>query len=101
MVNYPSLRNLFISIFSVDVGLEENDEIAALNRVLNDVNQREEIESELRLLFQDDTISWSELLENDDYVVYPADDEDDAKEYVAESLWNRVFPNDAVPKLKR
>lgn len=101
MVNYPSLRNLFISIFSVDVGLEENDEIAALNRVLNDVNQREEIESELRLLFQDDTISWSELLENDDYVVYPADDEDDAKEYVVESLWNRVFPNDAVPKLKR
>ncbi|ADZ92708.1 hypothetical protein [Marinomonas mediterranea] len=97
MKNYPSLRNLLISIFSVDVGLEESDEIAALDSVLNDPVQRADIEDELRQLFQDSSISWSDLLENDEYVVYPADDEVDAKEYVVESLWNRVFPNEKVP----
>jgi len=93
MKNYPSLKNLLISIFSVDVGLEESDEIAALERVLSDDSQRGEIENELKQLFQDEAISWSEILENDEYVVYPADDENDAKEYVVENLWNRVFPN--------
>lgn len=96
MKNYPSIRNLLTSIFSVDVGLEEKDEMAALERVLSDPAQRAEIEEELRQLFQDDSISWSELLENDEYVVYPADDEEDAKEYVVENLWNRVFPNEAA-----
>lgn len=97
MKNYPSLRNLLISIFSVDVGLVESEEIAALERVLSDPVQRADIEEELRQLFHDASISWSELLENDEYVVYPADDEEDAKEYVVESLWNRVFPNEAAP----
>lgn len=97
MKNYPTLRNLLISIYSVDVGLEESEEIAALERVLGDPAQRAEIEGELRQLFQDTSISWSELLENDEYVAYPADDEDDAKEYVVESLWNRVFPNEDAP----
>lgn len=97
MKNYPTLRNLLISVFSVDVGLEESEEMAALERVLSEPSQRTEIEGELRQLFQDATISWSELLENDEYVVYPADDEEDAKEYVVESLWNRVFPNESAP----
>lgn len=97
MKNYPSIRNLLVSIFSVDVGLEECDEIAALDRVLSDDSQREEVENELRQLFKDGTISWSEFLDNDEYVVYPADDEGDAKEYVVENLWNRVFPNESAP----
>ncbi|GGB22084.1 hypothetical protein [Agarivorans gilvus] len=97
MKSYSTLRNLLISVFSVDVGLEENEEIEALERVLSDSSQRMEIEGELRQLFQDTSISWSELLENDEYVVYPADDEADAKAYVVESLWNRVFPNELAP----
>jgi lipopolysaccharide assembly outer membrane protein LptD (OstA) len=97
MESYPTLKNLLISVFSVDVGLEESEELAALERVLSDPTQRTEIEAELRQLFQDATISWSELLENDEYVVYPADDDEDAKEYVIESLWNRVFPNASAP----
>jgi hypothetical protein len=36
-------------------------------------------------------------LENDEYVAYPADDEEDAKEYVIEYLWSRVFPDITAP----
>jgi hypothetical protein len=97
MKNYPSLRNLLISIFSVDVGLSESEEAEALERVLADISQRKEIEDELRQLFQDEAVSWVELLENDEYVAYPADDEEDAKEYVIEYLWSRVFPDITAP----
>lgn len=97
MTNYPFLKNLLISIFSVDVGLEESSEIAALGRVLSNPSQKLKIEEELRQLFQDTTISWSDLLDNDEYVVYPADNEDDAKKYIIDNLWSRVFPNNPAP----
>ncbi|CCN69729.1 hypothetical protein [Vibrio nigripulchritudo] len=97
MTSYPSIRNLLMSLFSVDVGLETGDDIALFEQVLSDPAQRTEIERELRQLFREPFISWSELVDNDDYVAYPADDEKDAREYVVETLWNRVFPNENSP----
>ncbi|WP_338523930.1 hypothetical protein NUH87_30205 [Pseudomonas batumici] len=97
MQNYLSIKNLLVSIFSVDVGLDEGDAFAVLDRVLNDEFQRGEIERELYQLFKDRSVSWVELLDNESYVVYPVDDEDDAKAYIVEILWNRVFPNTSVP----
>ncbi|RXU69912.1 hypothetical protein CW358_04445 [Pseudomonas protegens] len=97
MKKYSSIINLLQSIFSVDVGLERNSEIAILDRILKDDFQRREIESELVGLFSDSSVSWVELLDNESYLVYPADDEDDAKTYMVEILWDRVFPDSPVP----
>lgn len=97
MANYPFLKNLLISIFSVDVGLEENSEIATLERILSNPSQKLKIEEELKRLFQDTTISWPDLLDNDEYVVYPADNEDDAKKYIIDNLWRKVFPHNQTP----
>ncbi|WP_303293770.1 hypothetical protein [Marinobacter sp. ST-43] len=77
--------------------MEDSDEISDLERVMGDPAQRADIKEELRQLFQDEPTSWIELLENDGYVVYPADSEDDAKEYVIEHLWNIVFPGEKAP----
>lgn len=97
MKKYSSIINLLQSISSVDVGLERNSEIAILDRILKDDFQRREIESELVGLFSDSSVSWVELLDNESYLVYPADDEDDAKTYMVEILWDRVFPDSPVP----
>ncbi|WP_080963017.1 hypothetical protein [Pseudomonas fluorescens] len=97
MKKYLSIINLLQSIFSVDVGLERNSEIAILDRILKDDFQRREIESELVGLFSDSSVSWVELLDNESYLVYPADDEYDAKTYMVEILWDRVFPDSPVP----
>lgn len=97
MKKYSSIINLLQSIFSVDVGLERNSEISILDRILKDDFQRREIESELVGLFSDSSVSWVELLDNESYLVYPADDEDDAKTYMVEILWDRVFPDSPVP----
>lgn len=77
--------------------MERNSEIAILDKILKDDFQRREIESELVGLFSDSSVSWVELLDNESYLVYPADDEDDAKTYMVEILWDRVFPDSPVP----
>ncbi|MEF9672753.1 hypothetical protein QNM99_12620 [Pseudomonas sp. PCH446] len=97
MRNYLSLRNLLGSIFSVDVGLKESDALVVLDCVLSDEFQRKDIEYELCQIFKDRSVSWVELLDNESYVVYPADDEEDAKAYVVKILWDRVFPNTLAP----
>jgi hypothetical protein len=81
----------------VDVGLEDSEALAALNRVLSDEVQRKKISHELCEIFRDQYISWVNLLDNEDYVVYSADDEDDAKAYFVKLIWNVVFPATPVP----
>ncbi len=97
MQDYPVIKNLLCSIFSVDVGLDESEAFAALGRVLNDKRQRKKIEHELLGLFNDQSALWVELLDNDSYVVYPADDKSDAKSYLMGILWNKVFPGVPLP----
>ncbi|WP_084193256.1 hypothetical protein [Vibrio aerogenes] len=62
-----------------------------MNRILSDHNQRNKIEEELISLFQDKEISLVDFLDNDECVVYPADDEEDAKEYIMEEIWSKFF----------
>jgi len=94
MNKYPTLTNLLTSIYSVDVGLDEPDEKAALQRALDSNNQRVAIENELKDLFSDPNAPWMDLVENDDYVAYPADDNEDAKKYIIDKLWVNVFPGE-------
>lgn len=93
MKNYPALRNVLISIFSVDTGFSEAEETAAFERTMRNPICKSEIEKELKQLFQDQDISWTYLLDNHEYVVYPADDEIDAKKYIIDHLWKKVFPS--------
>lgn len=93
-MNYPVLINILRSVFSVDVGLEACEAQAALERVLNDSVQKVRLEKELKCLFQDGSVSWVHLLDNDDYVVYPADDEFEAKEYFMTIIGRQIFVDD-------
>lgn len=90
-MNYSRVVNILRSVFSVEVGLSDSEAQSLLRRMLDDPEQRSNIERELESLYQDDSVSWVLLLDNDDYVVYPADDEADAKEYLTSILWDQVF----------
>lgn len=91
MTHYPAINNMLKSLFSVEVGLEDATATAMLVRALNDPVYREIIEGELIALFADDALSWIEFLDNDEYAVYAADDEAEAKEYFKSLIWDRVF----------
>lgn len=97
MQDYRVIKNLLCSVFSVDVGFDEGEAFSALDRVLNDKQQRAVIESELLELFNDPSVCLVEMLDNDGYVIYPADDEEDAKAYLEEILWRKVFPGMPAP----
>ncbi|WP_417763006.1 hypothetical protein [Shewanella sp.] len=86
MPNYPTVRQL-LSLFSVDVGLEEAAAHGALINWLSEQQRRQQLSDELQALLQDSSISLVELLDNPDFVVYPADDEQDARQYILATLW--------------
>ncbi len=90
MPNYPTVRQL-LSLFSVDVGLEEAAAKAALINWLSEQQRRQQLSSELQALMQDNEISLVELLDNSEFVVYPADDEQDARQYILETLWQPLM----------
>ncbi|EJZ58760.1 hypothetical protein I1A_003091 [Pseudomonas fluorescens R124] len=92
--------NILRSVFSVDVGLSESDAQRMLKRMLSDPEQRLNIERELVYLYQNDSVSWMLLLDNEEYVVYPADDETDAKGYLTSILWDQVFPGNEMTEEK-
>lgn len=87
---YQTLRNLLLSVFSVDVGLSESAEAAAMERFLENDELREKLRKEL-IAFDNSGLSWVELLENDSYCVYPADSEEEAKQFVMEKFGAKLL----------
>lgn len=90
MNQYPFLKNLLISTMSVDVGLSEEREEAALLASLANAAYRQQIRRELEAAFLDEDFSWINLLDNENYCVFPADSEEEAKEYIKARLWNKI-----------
>ncbi|QDQ25166.1 hypothetical protein FNU76_01660 [Chitinimonas arctica] len=95
MNQYPILKNLLVSIMSVDVGLSEEREEAALAASLANGEYRQKLRHELEAAFFDENLSWMSLLDNESYCVFPAYSEEEAKEYIKERLWNRIVSMDS------
>ncbi|MEO1615998.1 MAG: hypothetical protein AAFV88_09130 [Planctomycetota bacterium] len=87
MSQYPSLENILSSLFSVQTGLEDDDASAAFRRALA---SSPKLEAEIRAAFADPSISWTKLLFNDDYEVYEADSEQDARQFASEILEHEI-----------
>jgi len=83
MKDYPALRNILRSLFSVQTGLDDESAQQAFARARGvDVKLR----SELATAFDDPDLSWKEMLCNEEYEVFEADSEVEARNYAAEIL---------------
>lgn len=80
---------------SVDVGLSAEREDVALNSSLANGDFRKKIREELEAAFADKDFSWTNFLDNENYCVFPADSEKEAKDYIKERLWNRIVSMDS------
>jgi len=89
-MNYPTLENLLISVLSVDVGLSESAEAAAIDRFLQDPTLCEKLRGELRA-FEVSGDSWMELLDNESYCVCPTDSEEEAQQLIMDKFGARLF----------
>jgi hypothetical protein len=95
MEKYPALRNLLMSILSVDVGLSEEREDEALASSLANHEYRGRLRKELECAFVDPDVSWIDLLANEIYCVFSADSEEEAKTYIKSRLWDRIVSIDS------
>jgi len=83
MKEYPALRNILSSLFSVQTGLD--DESARL-AFLRAIESDQELESEISSALIDAGIRWKEMLFNEEYEVFEAETENEARAYAAEIL---------------
>jgi hypothetical protein len=90
------LNNLLCTVFSGDVGLDEEGINSALSSIRANPDKREldGIRNELENLFNDPDADWVALLDREDCEVLYAESQDDARQYVVLRVWNALFPDE-------
>ncbi|MBN1008293.1 hypothetical protein [Amphritea pacifica] len=90
MESYKLIKSVLGGIYGAQVGLDDEEAIAALQKDLQHEPFREGIETELKKAFSDKSISWVQLM--DDCEVSFFETEEEAKSVAKELLWDVVFP---------
>ena len=88
MSEYPIIRDILAFYFSVETGLSEE---SAKEGYLQAVRFNPKIMGEVEAIFNDDSVDWIHLLENDRYCAFPADSPQEAREYAKEILLNPLL----------
>lgn len=91
MTKYPNILHALNTAFNVENGLSEAAAIRLYVRSLDADGQTEALKSELREAFDDPSLAWVELLSNDDYDVYYAESEEEAKTHARRLLWEPIL----------
>ena len=92
MESYKLIQSVLGGIYGAQVGLDDEEAIAELQKDLQHSPFREGIEEELKKAFSDESLSWVKLM--DDCEVSFFDSEEEAKEIAKELLWDVVFLED-------
>jgi hypothetical protein len=89
--DYPTIAHALEVCFSVQVGLSEEESIAAYRTLLENSGYASNLRQEIKAALGDPGFSWTYALTNPQYDAgFPAD-ESSAREYVMELLWNGYF----------
>jgi hypothetical protein len=98
-VLFPYLSNILSALFTADANVPESLRKSVLEniRVNPDASELDDLRLELGKLYSDASTDWVGLL-TDDYEIYPARDQDDAREYVTSYIWEVLFPDNPPPR---
>lgn len=91
---YPNIIHILKTLFNSEDGLSEDASIRIYLRTIESSGKSEEIKSELTAAFSDECVCWKNVLINDQYEVFDAESEKDARDYARRILWNPVFGKD-------
>lgn len=84
------IKSVLGGIHGAQVGLDDEEAIAAFQKDLQHEPFRKGIEAELKKAFSDESLSWAKLM--DDCEVSFFETEEEAKSVAKEFLWDVVFP---------
>jgi hypothetical protein len=87
MKNYPNITHMLKTVFNAEDGLSEDVATRIYRRTATSSGNLAALKGELELAFSDHALSWKEMLLNDDYEVFDAETEDDAREHARRILW--------------
>ncbi|WP_081422565.1 hypothetical protein [Xanthomonas cannabis] len=91
MYNFPQISRSLRSYFNAEDGLSEEVSIEIYRRASASGGHRSALEAELVAAFGATQVSWKELLSNDDYEVFHAASEEEARIYAHRILWEPIF----------
>jgi hypothetical protein len=75
------------TVFNAEDGLSEDVAIRLYQRAASSSGKLAALKEELQIAFEDEEVSWKNILWNDDYEVYDARDEKEAREFARRILW--------------
>ncbi|WP_200960991.1 hypothetical protein [Noviherbaspirillum sp. Root189] len=87
MKNYPNITHMLKTVFNAEDGLSIDTAIRIYQRTAVSSGNLDALKCELKLAFSDQDLSWKEMLRNDDYEVFDAETENDAREHAKKILW--------------
>jgi len=90
-MEYPIISRMLRTIFNSEDGLSEDVATRMYVRAVASEGSEDALKSELRMAFSDANLSWLELLSNDEFEVYCAEDEQDARQHAERILWLPIF----------
>lgn len=81
---------MLTTIFSADFGFPEEMAISLYKEGLQSSGKLEEMREELIEAFKDESISWKDMLFNEEYEVLDVETDEEAKEYIKKMLWDPI-----------
>jgi hypothetical protein len=91
MRNFPNITHMLKTVFNAEDGLSEDAAIRIYQRTATSSGNLEALKRELGLAFSDYGLSWKEMLHNDDYEVFDAETENEAREHARKILWVPIY----------
>lgn len=97
MKDYSTIHGVLAAVFASDLGRSDKEASELLQEMLASAEYKRQLGEALVSAFQDPGFSWEAAL--NEYEVYPADDEADARSFAAKILWLPVFPFNEPPPM--
>lgn len=91
MEKYPIIAHALRTMFNSADGLSEDVSTRLYVRAFEAGGRFKELRCELERAFQDDSLSWTDMLSNEQCEVIDAQTEDEAKEHARRLLWKPLF----------
>jgi len=91
MKEFQNIAAMLKTSFNAEDGLSEDVAIRLYRKAALSSGKLEALKQELEIAFSSNEVSWKFFLFNDDYEVFDAETEEEAREYARRILWKPLF----------
>ncbi len=91
MKEFPTITHMLRTAYNVEDGLSDEVSVRLYQRAAASPDTFEKLKNELQSAFSRQDISWRNILLNEDYEVFDAGTEQEAREYAYQILWTPIF----------